>query len=853
MCLAVAVVGLFAMSAPAQWVDFDDETSFRLSASAGLGSADPQEKDYAWGDVDQDGDIDLVCVRKQPWTTTGRFPNVLFMNEGGILVDRTTQFASDSAVANSQGFLDATNDRDVKLADLNGDGWLDMVTAVTLSGTEPKYISHPRVYINRQNDGSGMWLGFTFDDENRMPTMPAEPRFCSVSVGDVDGDGDLDVYMGDYQQGPGTRVVDLNDRLFINDGTGYFADESATRMSVTMLESSFGMATAMADFNNDGKIDIMKDDALNAPQGVSISYNDTATEGFFGTYNVPYSFSPYHINVGDLNNDGLTDFLVSDDGQDRYAINNGGNGSFTILPFTYDGGGSDDGFGGNNIIADLNNDGLADCIVTDVDVDISGCSRRAHIFRNLGNLPNPTIQEQQLSGEVAGIPTGMLVGSHDVAVFDINGDGWNDLVLGRCTGTQVWINQPPIGIVHSYPQGLPAFVPPGQPFDFQIRAEGIGGSTPQGGSLQLFVSVAGAPFSAATTNHLGNNVYQGTLPAANCIEEIRFYVTSSTTTTAMFSDPAGAPAVWNTAIAAAGTTTVYETGFENGSAGWTVQNTNLTSGAWQVADPNGTISGGAMAAPEDDAEAITTATMAFVTQNGTPGGAAGAADVDGGPTTLPSPGFDLAGTDGFVSMSRWFYTSGADAMTIQVSGNGAQWTTVETISGSGNNQWIVSSFRVGDFIVPTSTTQVRISIADQPNDSITEGGIDAFRISTFTCETCQANIGLNGNGNATLELCGGDLSSGTTADLRYAGGPPNSVAIFGYAASLNPVPAAGGMLFNPNPGIIIVPTDGNGEFVLPGVPGGGGPFSLWAQVAAVDPTVPGGISLSNAIRADFLP
>ena len=44
---------------------------------------------------------------------------------------------------------------------------------------------------------------------------------------------------------------------------------------------------------------------------------------------------------------------------------------------------------------------------------------------------------------VAGIPSNQLEGAQDVAVFDIDGDGWNDLVLGRCSGTQVYMNVPP--------------------------------------------------------------------------------------------------------------------------------------------------------------------------------------------------------------------------------------------------------------------------------------------------------------------------------------------------------------------------------------------------------------------------
>jgi hypothetical protein len=242
-----------------------------------------------------------------------------------------------------------------------------------------------------------------------------------------------------------------------------------------------------------------------------------------------------------------------------------------------------------------------------------------------------------------------------------------------------------------------------------------------------------------------------------------------------------------------------------------------------------------------------------VTENGLPGGSAGAADVDGGPTDLISPAFNLSGTDAFISYSRWYYSSGLDPFTISVSGDGVNWATVEQLSGVGTNVWTVHSFRVGDFIVPTATVRVRFRVMDNPNNSVAEAGIDAFRVSQFQCSTCQQNLGFSGPGTATLSLCGGDLSTGTTATLLFSGGPPNSLIYLGVSLTLNPVAFAGGTILDPNPlGILPFNTDANGNFSLL-VPGGGGPSTVYAQVLYLEATGPFGVGFSNVIRGDWLP
>ena len=287
LCLPAAMTILLCVPAWAGgggWVTFVQETSSRLISDPSVGVTDAAEKDYAIGDVDRDGDLDIVCVRKQPWTTTGRRRNVLFMHEGtaeghaidGVFVDRTADYATD-ADDGGNGFLDPTNDRDIILVDVDGDEWLDMVTATTLSDGLPKTISHPRVYINKGADaGTGDWLGFRYEEGRikQLITRPGglavAPRFCAVAAGDVTGDGAPDLYFGDYDSSGDTGAqqppeLDLNDRLLVNDGNGFFTDSRDSRMSDEMLESAFGMAVAIEDMNLDGVLDVVKDSALKRP------------------------------------------------------------------------------------------------------------------------------------------------------------------------------------------------------------------------------------------------------------------------------------------------------------------------------------------------------------------------------------------------------------------------------------------------------------------------------------------------------------------------------------------------------------------------------------------------------------
>ncbi len=746
----VLVLAAWPRSVRGQFVEFTEETDTRIDAPNNLVVNDPEEKDYAWGDLDRDGDTDLVIVRKQPFTSTGKRVNVLLMNEGGVLVDRTNEYATASDISGDNGFNTPTNDRDIILVDVDGDGWLDMVTATTLTDNQAKHISHPRVYMNLRDDppGSGIWQGFEYQDA-RIPQMhpTAGPRFCSVAAGDVTGDGAPDLYFGDYDSGP-AQQYDYNNRLLINDGNGFFTDESTLRMTSQMLLSAFGAASAIADMNNDGVMDVVKQTSLNPPQHVAITYNDPDDEGFFDFYDVLYSLAPYFISVGYLNGDGLLDIVVVDDGTDRFLIagNNDGGGHRNYNEGTFP---NSNGFGGNSLIVDLNNDDRNDVIITDVDVDIPGCSRFTHIYENRGgNMPN-------FVEETSAIPSNMRDGWHDVAVFDINGDGWMDIVAGRCpSGTQVWMNVPPFNIGFDYPNGLPEFVQPNEEYIIQVQLSPVGASIDPD-AVTMHYSVNGDVFVEVSMTSLGEDLYEAALPAVDCLDRVNFYFEAQLENGPAFRDPAGAPTNTYDTVAALGTALAFSDDMEGDVSAWTVENDpSLVSGEWEQANPNGTIYSGDLAAPNNDATPGAGNVMAFVTQNctGAECDIAADSDVDGGPTYLISPIFDLSGTEATIRYARWFFTSsfdGEDSLLTEVSNDGGQsWTLVHATTAT-DSAWEVAEFAVSDFVAPSAEIRVRFGVADAfkaEDSSIVEAGIDDFEIEHLVCEDAGCAEDLDGDG-----------------------------------------------------------------------------------------------------------
>ena len=424
-------------AAPGGWLDFSEDTANRLNLTS-VPATDSDEKDIAAGDLNRDGWTDIVVVRKAPFDSPGASADLLLINVNGNLQDQTQTYAPEF-IANP------TDARDVLIADVDGDGWQDVVIATTFN-------TQPVLYRNQGADTQGDWLGLQ-DESTRFPANWDVDvlQFCAVTAGDVNGDGKLDLYFANYDFDLGA-----DDILFINDGTGHFIDESQARLG-NRRRSAFGTAAQITDMDGDGDADIVK---LSSEYGVEpwgtpgifILYNDGSGH-FYVDDQTPYTTVPstaaYMFMAADLNQDGVQDIFVQDDGQDY--VNLGSQGAvgeppqFTRRDLTSI---RTAGHGGNFQLTDLDHDGDPDLGIADVDTMLRPCQLDPENPRKLTLLRNEG--DGTFIDPWGGAPKAWSENAFDFTFIDINQDGNLDLFAAHCASYAVFMNtaaptnQPPL-------------------------------------------------------------------------------------------------------------------------------------------------------------------------------------------------------------------------------------------------------------------------------------------------------------------------------------------------------------------------------------------------------------------------
>ena len=118
---------------------------------------------------------------------------------------------------------------------------------------------------------------------------------------------------------------------------------------------------------------------------------------------------------------------------------------------------------------------------------------------------------------------------------------------------------------------------------------------------------------------------------------------------------------------------------------------------------------------------------------------------------------------------------------------------------------------------------------------------------------CEPDLGNQGPGLSYLYVCG-NLGTGGSYYVQLLNTVPFAQCLILGGLNNNPTPFKGGVLV-PVPVLFaqFIVADAAGEFFIDNLHGGGGPATLYLQVASADGGCPHGVSVSNAVQMNLLP
>ncbi len=338
----LAVVTYHSNSFP-PYEDWHDYVYFNdagtLQAMPAWQSVDSRHSsDVAIGDIDGDGRNDLVVVRGG----TAYDPSVVYYGSAGGLATN----AGWQSPGNVWGV-------GMALADIDGDGDLDLATGNQGSSQNDAY----RPLQLFLNDGDGLAA---------MPGWESAEASIqnSVALGDLDGDGDLDL--------AAAKWVNFESAAYANEGATFASTPYWTSGST---EGDRGVA--IADFDGDGDRDIL------LGQEVLRLYANDGNGGFAPGWESTDPDSGHQaLAVADVNGDGLPDVADIDFSRGKVWLYLSRDGALDPVPaWTHDGAGA----GTALAFGDINGDGL-----TDLAVGYSGEPSVA-VFLNMGAPVDDTI------------------------------------------------------------------------------------------------------------------------------------------------------------------------------------------------------------------------------------------------------------------------------------------------------------------------------------------------------------------------------------------------------------------------------------------------------------------------------
>ncbi len=247
----------------------------------------PQEASYSetatWGDYDDDGRLDLFVTNSGVQSNAGTRKNALYRQ-----ADLGTFVPVDTGVI----VTETDYSRNADWLDLDKDGDLDLLVSNESNQPNDWYL----------NEGDGYFL-----KQTGQPLVTTNSSTMSFSAGDIDNDGDLDLFFANA-----LYFQEQDNLLFRNENGVFEADEN----SILSSDGGCSYGSAFGDYNNDGHLDLVVSNGFcNGTDNLKNRLYENQGDGTFIKVENAFSDLPmicsYGLAWGDLNNDGFLDLVIA--------------------------------------------------------------------------------------------------------------------------------------------------------------------------------------------------------------------------------------------------------------------------------------------------------------------------------------------------------------------------------------------------------------------------------------------------------------------------------------------------------------------------------------------------------------
>ena len=248
----------------------------------------------AIGDINNDGLEDVFF-------TSNQGDNKLYLNKGNLKFEDITNKAG---IAGNKLW-----NTGVTMIDINNDGYLDIYVSISGLTKDKKN----QLYINNGD--------LTFTEEAAKYGIADNGNTTQASFLDYDHDGDLDLYVANYPPAKPSAPIEFykykvnhptyqeSDHLYRNNGNNTFTDVTK---EAGVLNYGLSLSANIGDFNQDGWPDIYVSNDFTSPDYLYINNKNGTFKEVSKTALKHTSLYGMGGDIADYNNDGLLDLVQLD-------------------------------------------------------------------------------------------------------------------------------------------------------------------------------------------------------------------------------------------------------------------------------------------------------------------------------------------------------------------------------------------------------------------------------------------------------------------------------------------------------------------------------------------------------------